>query len=133
MNAALEAVARGIPVVTAAKIPSVPRVILMYKSSGRLPTECRMGSSTVLTTNEEDLLEKWILPLAKVHHPVNKEQLLDSTLLQIGPHEQKRILFFRCVWSCFSLLVNISDESKNLINFPGLAFSLNDVWMDVTH
>ncbi|KAG5887085.1 hypothetical protein JTB14_018254 [Gonioctena quinquepunctata] len=78
MNAALEAVARGIPVATAAKIPSVPRVTLMYKSSGRLPTECRMGPSTVLTTNEEDLLEKWILSLTRVHHPVNKEQLLDS-------------------------------------------------------
>ncbi|KAG5862959.1 hypothetical protein JTB14_030545 [Gonioctena quinquepunctata] len=78
MNAALEAVARGLPVATAAKIPSVPRVTLMYKSSGRLPTECRMGPSTVLTTNEEDLLEKWILSLAKVYHPVNKEQLLDS-------------------------------------------------------
>ncbi|KAG5877777.1 hypothetical protein JTB14_003174 [Gonioctena quinquepunctata] len=78
MNAALEAVAREIPVATAAKIHSIPRVTLMYKSSGRLPTECRMGPSTVLTTNEEDLLEKWILSLAKVHHPVNKEQLLDS-------------------------------------------------------
>ncbi|KAG5884914.1 hypothetical protein JTB14_034112 [Gonioctena quinquepunctata] len=78
MNAALEAVARGIPVATAAKIHSITRVTLMYKSSGRLPTECRMGPSTVLTTNEEDLLEKWILSLAKVYHPVNKEQLLDS-------------------------------------------------------
>ncbi|KAG5893295.1 hypothetical protein JTB14_023505 [Gonioctena quinquepunctata] len=74
MNAALEAAARA----TAAKIHSVPRVTLMYKSSGRLPTECRMGPSTVLTTNEEDLSEKWIISLAKVHHPVNKEQLLDS-------------------------------------------------------
>ncbi|KAG5873448.1 hypothetical protein JTB14_007215 [Gonioctena quinquepunctata] len=51
MNAALEAVARGIPVASAAKIHSVSRVTLMYKSSGRLPTECRMGPSTVLTTN----------------------------------------------------------------------------------
>ncbi|KAG5893729.1 hypothetical protein JTB14_022337 [Gonioctena quinquepunctata] len=69
MNAALEAVARGIPV-------------------GRLPTECRMGPRTVLTTNKEDLLEKWILSLAKVHHPVNKEQLLDSVSLIV--QESKR-------------------------------------------
>ncbi|KAG5891603.1 hypothetical protein JTB14_032546 [Gonioctena quinquepunctata] len=88
MNAALEAVARGIPVATSAKIHSIPRVTLMYKSSGRLPTECRMGPSTVLTTNEEDLLEKWILSLAKVHHPVNKEQLLDSVSLIV--QESKR-------------------------------------------
>ncbi|KAG5883196.1 hypothetical protein JTB14_013903 [Gonioctena quinquepunctata] len=88
MNAALEAVARGIPVATAAKIHSVPRVTLMYKSSGRLPTECRMGPRTVLNTNEEDLLEKWILSLAKVHHPVNKEQLLDSVSLIV--QESKR-------------------------------------------
>ncbi|KAG5876691.1 hypothetical protein JTB14_005157 [Gonioctena quinquepunctata] len=88
MNAALEAVARGIPVATAAKIQSVPRVTLMYKSSGRLPTECRIGPSTVLTTHKEDLLEKWILSLAKVHHPVNKEQLLDSVSLIV--QESKR-------------------------------------------
>ncbi|KAG5882292.1 hypothetical protein JTB14_019212 [Gonioctena quinquepunctata] len=69
MNAALEAVARGIPVATVAKIHSIPRVTLMYKSSGRLPTECRMGPSTVLTTNEEDLREKWSLSLDKVNHP----------------------------------------------------------------
>ncbi|KAG5880913.1 hypothetical protein JTB14_036418 [Gonioctena quinquepunctata] len=92
MNAALEAVARGIPVATAAKIPSVPRVTLMYKSSGRLPTECRMGPSTVLTTNEEDLLEKWILSLAKVHHPVNKEQLLDNVSLMFrNPKDQTHL------------------------------------------
>ncbi|KAG5881076.1 hypothetical protein JTB14_020406 [Gonioctena quinquepunctata] len=47
-----------------------------------------MGPSTVLTTNEEDLLEKWILTLAKVHHPVNKEQLLDSVSLIV--QESKR-------------------------------------------
>lgn len=88
MNAALEAVGRGIPVATAAKMHSVPRVTLMYKSSGRLPVECRMGPSTVLTTKEEDLLEKWILSLAKVHHPVTKEQLLDSVYLII--QESKR-------------------------------------------
>lgn len=88
MNAALEAVGRGIPVATAAKMHSVPRVTLMYKSSGRLPVECRMGPSTVLTPKEEDLLEKWILSLAKVHHPVTKEQLLDSVYLII--QESKR-------------------------------------------
>lgn len=88
MNAALEAVARGTPVAQAARIHSIPRVTLMYKSQGKLPVDCRMGPNTILTTNEEDLLEKWILSMAKAHHPVNKEQLLESVQLII--RESKR-------------------------------------------
>ncbi|KAG5879954.1 hypothetical protein JTB14_024547 [Gonioctena quinquepunctata] len=105
MNAALDAVARGIPVATAAKIHSVPRVTLMYKSSSRLPTECRMGPSTILTTNEEDLLEKWILSLAKVHYPVNKEQLLDSP-------EGDKVLTKKGTKSVYNAGTN--DEKENL-------------------
>ena len=78
LNAALDAIARGMPVATAAKTYSVPRVTLLYKSTGKLPVECRMGPSTVLTSYEETLLEQWILSLAQIHHPVNKDQLLDS-------------------------------------------------------
>ena len=88
MNAALEALARGTLVAIAAKMHSVPKVTLLYKSSGKLPVYCRLVPSTILTTNEEALLETWILSLAKVHHPVNKEQLLDSVHLII--QENKR-------------------------------------------
>lgn len=88
MAEALAAVARGMPVATAAKTYSVPKVTLYYKSSGKLPVECRMGPTTVLTDDVENLLEQWILPLAKAHHRVNKDQLLDSVQLLL--QEQKR-------------------------------------------
>lgn len=78
LHAALDAIAKGMSVNKASKTFSIPRTTLMYKHTGKLPVDCRMGPSTILTTNEESLLEQWIMSLAKVHHPVNKEQLLDS-------------------------------------------------------
>ncbi|KAG5880218.1 hypothetical protein JTB14_032577 [Gonioctena quinquepunctata] len=56
MNAALEAVAVGIPVATAAKIHSVPRVALMYKSSDGLLVETGSTNQT-----------KKLLELTKFH------------------------------------------------------------------
>lgn len=88
LNAALEAVARGTPVSTAAKNHSVPRITLLVKSRRKLPVDCRMGPSTILSTDEELLLEKWILSLVNAHHPVTKEQLFDSVELIIK--ESKR-------------------------------------------
>lgn len=88
LNAALDAIARGMPVATAAKTYSVPRVTLLYKSTGKLPVECRMGPSTILTSYEETLLEQWILSLAQIHHPVNKDQLLDSVQLIVQTNKR---------------------------------------------
>lgn len=85
-----EAVARGIPVATAARSYSVPSITLYYKSSGKLPVECCMRPTTVLTPEEEYLL---LLSLAEAHRPVHKDQLLDSVQLLL--QEKKRPKPFR--------------------------------------
>lgn len=41
MGLALEAVAKGMPTATAAKTYSVPRVTLLYKSRGKLPSTAK--------------------------------------------------------------------------------------------
>lgn len=78
MAQALRDVEKGIPVGTAAKIHGVPRVTLLYKFTGRSPKICTMGPSSILTSDEETVLVKWILELAKRHFPVSKQHLLDS-------------------------------------------------------
>lgn len=85
---AINAVTGGLPVATAAKQFGIPRTTLLSKTSGKIPVDCRMGPSTILTSQEETLLVQWILSLAKVHQPVTKEQLLDS--VQLILLQQKR-------------------------------------------
>lgn len=78
MTAALEAVRRGVAVASAAKQFNVPRVTLLYKSTGKSPLECSMGPPTILSTAEENILIQWIFELAKLHYPISKLQLIDS-------------------------------------------------------
>lgn len=78
MNLAIDAVLRGMPVATAAKRFSVPRITLMYKAKGKSPKTRRMGPDPVLTNEEEYILEDWILTMAKAGFPITKSELLDS-------------------------------------------------------
>lgn len=78
MNLAVDAVRKGMPVATAAKRFSVPRITLMYKAKGKTPQHRRMGPDTVLKKEEENLLVQWILTMAKAGFPLTKTELLDS-------------------------------------------------------
>ncbi|KAG5899676.1 hypothetical protein JTB14_015166 [Gonioctena quinquepunctata] len=40
---------------------------------GKYPVECKGGAPTILSEEEEDILVKWIIEVAKVEFPVNKE------------------------------------------------------------
>ncbi|KAJ4429219.1 hypothetical protein ANN_26222 [Periplaneta americana] len=77
MEKALNDVGMGMPVATAAKIHKVPRITLLYKYKGKSPKSIRMGSELILN-EEEGLLSKWILSVAKAGFPITKVELLDS-------------------------------------------------------
>lgn len=78
---ALRDIKNGIPCSVAAKSYHVPRTTLIGKIKGTYPEECKSGVSTVLTSQEEDILVNWILNMAKMGFPINKDQLLDSVTL----------------------------------------------------
>lgn len=78
MAQVVEAVRKGEKTATAAKKFGVPRITLHDKISGKTPVECSMGPKTYLSTEEEVILEKWVLEMAEKHIPVTRDELLDS-------------------------------------------------------
>ncbi|KAI4463191.1 tc5 transposase dna-binding domain [Holotrichia oblita] len=67
--------------VVASKLYNVPRTTLTGKIKGTYLEECNSGVSTVLTSREDDILVNWILNMAKMGFPINKDQLLDSVTM----------------------------------------------------
>lgn len=78
MNWAIEAVKKGLKISEAAKKFNVPRITLHNKITGKSPIECSMGPSTILSKEEENILEIWIKEMLDKHIPVTKEDLMDS-------------------------------------------------------
>lgn len=69
------------PYAVASKPYNVLRTTLIGKIKGTNPEECKSGVSTVLTSQEEDILVNWILNMAKMGFPINKDQFMDSVTL----------------------------------------------------
>lgn len=61
----------------AAKTYEVPRTSLMRKVKGEVPLVTKMGPQTSLT-KEEDVLENYILAMAKKGFPLNSDNLMNS-------------------------------------------------------
>lgn len=78
MQDALKAVRNGMPVKTAADNFKVPRTTLLYKFKGTNPESRKMGPATIFSSEEEDLLVKWVLQMAKSGFPISKENFLSS-------------------------------------------------------
>ncbi|KAJ2949894.1 hypothetical protein O0L34_g11214 [Tuta absoluta] len=89
MAQAIEAVKGGEKIATAANKYGVPRITLYDKISGKTPVECSMGPSTYLSTEEEAILEKWILDMAEKHIPITRDELLDSVQRIIADQKRK--------------------------------------------
>ncbi|KAI5638887.1 DDE superfamily endonuclease domain-containing protein [Phthorimaea operculella] len=89
MAKAIEAVKGGEKISTAANKYGVPRITLYDKISGKTPVECSMGPSTYLSTEEEAILEKWILDMAEKHIPITRDELLDSVQRIIADQKRK--------------------------------------------
>lgn len=88
---ALKEVDEGASIAASARKFGVPRSTLSEKRSGRHPIECRMGPETVLTQDEENLLEEWIFYVSDVGFPVSKRQLLDSVQMILNKSKRKTV------------------------------------------
>jgi hypothetical protein len=75
---ALEEIAEGVPVSTAAKKWSIPRTTLRDLQKGLYTPNSRPGPSPVLTDDEELLVCEWIIEMARRGIPLMLNNLLDS-------------------------------------------------------
>lgn len=91
MRGALMAVENGMSINSASKCFKIPRMTLSDKVKGKTPIGRKMGPPSILSNEEEMLLERWILHLASLRFPIRKEQLLDSVQLlskQLGKQDK---------------------------------------------
>lgn len=81
MEQAVDAVQNGMPTAQASKLFKVPRTTIIGKVKGEAPIERKIGPDTVLTSDEEKLLVKWMFHIATCGFPATKLQLIDSVQL----------------------------------------------------
>lgn len=89
MEKAIEAVKNGLPIATAAKLFKVPLMTLSDRSKGKTPLKRKMGTSSILSENEELILVKWICHLGSRGFPVTSTQLLDSVQMLLKAEERE--------------------------------------------
>lgn len=85
---AIEAVKNGLTQFAAAKMYGVPRSTLHNKISGKSLVGKKSGPGTVLSTKEEQCIEKWVICLAERGFPVVKRQLLRSIQLYLNTNKR---------------------------------------------
>lgn len=88
---ALKEVDHGATIAASARKFGIPRSTLSEKRSGKHPIDCRMGPDTVLTQDEENLLEEWIFHVSDAGFPVTKHQLLDSVQRILNKSKRKTV------------------------------------------
>lgn len=91
MSCAIEEVTKGMKISEASKKFDVPRTTLHNKITGKSPIECSMRPITILSKEEEDILEVWIKDMANKHISITKYELLDS-VQRIIVDKNKRLL-----------------------------------------
>ena len=77
LQAALNAIGEGQTIRQAAYNFGVPKSTLFLKSKNILPLVCKKGPKTVLSEDEENEIEQWIVECAEKGFPVTKGKLLD--------------------------------------------------------
>lgn len=77
MEQAVNAVKNGMPTAQASRVFKVPRTTII----GKVPIQRKVGPDTTLTSDEEQLLVKWIFHIASCGFPATKLQLIDSVQL----------------------------------------------------
>lgn len=78
MEEALNAVKNGMKLTEAATHYNIPRSTLHGKSKGTVPEKRKMGPDTVLTADEEDKIEAWILGKALVGFGMHTDEIKDA-------------------------------------------------------
>lgn len=92
LNSALNDIKKGCSMYGTAKKYGIPRATLSNKIFGRSPLGKKSGPATILTADEETIIEKWMFGLAVRGFPVTKNQLLYS--IQMYLNINKRVTPF---------------------------------------
>lgn len=74
----LEAVRGGISIGKAAKEFGIPKSTLHAKTTGKVPEIAKKGPPTVLTSEEENRLKKWILDKARLGFPMHPDKVKNA-------------------------------------------------------
>lgn len=76
---ALESIRRNEATLSAANRQyGIPKGTLFNKLTGKVPSTREMGPPTILTMDEEQTLEKWILAKAKLGFPMHPDEVKDT-------------------------------------------------------
>lgn len=79
LNSALQEINEGnLSLNSAAKKYGIPKGTLHNKITGKVPIQRKMGPDTVLTTEEEQKIETWILTKAKLGFPMHPDIVQDA-------------------------------------------------------
>lgn len=81
MEQAVNVVKNGMPTDQASRVFKVPRTTIIGKVQGKVPIQRKIGPDTTLTSEEENLLVKWMFHNANCGFPATKLQLIDSVQL----------------------------------------------------
>ena len=87
---ALDWIGEGYTIRQAAEKFDIPKTTLHAKLQGKIPLDSRKGPPTVLTTEEENEIVKWIFYRQERGFPINKWQLLDGIQFFLN-NEKKRL------------------------------------------
>ncbi|KAF6199653.1 hypothetical protein GE061_005951 [Apolygus lucorum] len=79
LTAALADVSSGTSILSAAKHHKIPFTSLYFRVKGKRKVELsKMGPTTQLTTEEEEMVVTWVMSMAKAGFPVTRKELVDS-------------------------------------------------------
>lgn len=88
IQTALKAIVEGMPLREAARKFNIPRATLQFRKGDKF-VKTGFGPNPVLTKEEEDMLEKWIIELGKKGFPRRKEDIQLSVQTFLEKHPRK--------------------------------------------
>lgn len=108
---AIQEVKNGVTQFAAAKKYNIPRSTLFNKISGKALMGKKSGPGTVLSSEEENIVKKWMFTLGIRGFPVTKTQLLRSIQLYLNIHLQ---WLFTVTNECLPILYSICLQNGAL-------------------
>lgn len=74
----IEEIKNGAKIRPACRKYNIPHSTILNKIKMKHPIGRKMGPPTILTSNEEELLRRWILAMAKMSFPVDRITLVET-------------------------------------------------------
>ena len=89
MAAAMQSVEEGKGLREAARLYNVPVESLRRRVLGTVSVDCRPGSPTILTTEEEDQLCKYIIEMADIDFGLTREDIMQIAYCIVEKNQRK--------------------------------------------